>query len=287
MLEASGAYVLWGLLPIYWKLLERAGAVEILAHRILWSMVFLVLIVLVRRDLQWLVSAREPKVIATFVASSILLTTNWGIYIWAVINERIVETSLGYFIAPIAMSLMGVVFLREKLGRARGLAMAFALAGVLWLTFRYGTFPWVALALAFTWSIYGLTRKVARLGSLHGLLLETIVISPVALIWLLQLEAAGQGGFWREGAGFSLLLAGAGVATSVPLLLFASAARRISLVDVGILQYVAPTIQLLIGVLIYGEDASLERMIGFVLIWIGLLIFVGGLLRKRREVALI
>ena len=279
------AYVLWGLLPIYWKTLKAALPTEILAHRMAWSLVFVVALLAFRKNLSWLGSAlRDRRTILTFGASSMLLTLNWGIYIWAVNNNHIVETSLGYFIAPLLISLLGVVFLGERLRPLQIAAFLCALFGVLWLTFSHGEFPWIALSLAATWGVYGLIRKTAKLGSLQGLTVETLVVLPLAIGYLIYLEASGVGTF-GDSFGFSLLLAFAGVATAIPLLLFASAARRVTLTTVGLMQYIAPTIQYLIGTMIYGEIVSGAKLVGFAMVWIGLLIYSAEAVVRSTRIA--
>lgn len=286
VIHGVSAYILWGLLPIYWKLIGSVPAIEILAHRIVWSLVFLAIILLARRDADWVRQLASVRTVFLLTCSSILIALNWGLYIWAVTHGRIVETSLGYYIAPLVMSMFGVIFLREKLGRARAAALVLASAGVLWLTFLYGSFPWIAIALAFTWSFYGLIRKIAALGSLHGLALETLILTPVAAYYLLRLEMGGTGALGHLGGSTSILLVGAGVATSLPLLFFASAARRLTFVSVGMLQYIAPTLQFLIGIILYGEEAGLMRMIGFGFVWMALLVFVYSVARGQRQEAI-
>lgn len=274
VLFAAGAYVLWGLLPVYWKALIAASPTEILAHRMVWSLVFVALILAVRQNLAWLGPAlRNKRTLLTFSVSSVLLSVNWGIYIWAVNTGHIVETSLGYFISPLLISLLGVLFLRERLRPLQIGAFALALVGVLWLTFSHGEFPWIALSLAGTWGVYGLIRKTASLGSLQGLTVETLVVLPFAILYLLYLEYAGVGTFGHLGIGFTLLLVSVGIATATPLLFFASAARRVTLSTVGLMQYIAPTIQFLIGTLLYGEVVSKSKLLGFVFVWAGLLIY--------------
>ncbi|MBP9502305.1 MAG: EamA family transporter RarD [Candidatus Promineofilum sp.] len=285
VIYAAISYVCWGLLPIYWKTLHEVPAGQILAHRIVWSLVFVGLVLAVRRHWGWLGGAlHRPRVLLTFVLSGLLLGVNWFVYIWGVNAGFIVETSLGYFINPLVNVLLGYLILKEKLRGPQWLALSVALAGVLYLTFSYGAFPWIALTLAFTFGFYGLIRKTAALNSAEGLFLETAVLFLPALGFLLLQEMRGVGALAHSGITTNLLLMGAGVVTSVPLLLFASGARKITMTTLGLLQYIAPTLQFLIGVLIYHEEFGPSRVVGFGLIWLALILYSGeGLLRKRRQ----
>jgi chloramphenicol-sensitive protein RarD len=284
-LSAAAAYVLWGLLPLYWKALKGVPALEILAHRMVWSLAVVLGLLALRRHWAWLGPAlRNRRILLTYVTSALLLALNWYLYIWAVNANHIVETSLGYFINPLVNVLLGVLFLKERLRLGQGLAIGIAAAGVLYLTVAFGSLPWIALTLAGTFGVYGLLRKTAALESLEGLTLETLVLVPAALIYLLALEFQGRGAFGHSGAGTSLLLAGAGIATATPLLLFAVGARRITMTTLGLLQYFAPTIQLLLGVLLYDEVVTPEKLVGFVLIWLALGVYSAeGVLRSRRD----
>lgn len=284
VLYAAGAYFLWGLFPLYWKLLQDVPAGQILAHRIVWSLVFVGLVLMVRRNWGWLRGAlRRPRVVLTFALSGLLLGVNWFVYIWGVNAGFIVETSLGYFINPLVNVLLGFLILKEKLRGAQWLALSVALAGVLYLTFSYGAFPWIALTLAFSFGFYGLIRKTAVLNSAEGLFLETAVLFLPALGFLLLQEARGVGALAHSSMTTNLLLVGAGIVTSIPLLLFAAGARRITLTSLGLLQYMAPTLQFLIGVLIYNEEFGLSRVIGFGLIWLALILYTAESLLHRRH----
>lgn len=284
ILYAATAYIIWGLLPIYWKALHVVPATQILANRIVWSLVFVGLVLTMRRKWAWAVDARRrPRVLLTFTLSGTLLAVNWYTYIWGVNNGHIVETSLGYFINPLVNVLLGFVFLKERMRPAQWLALSVAAAGVLYLTFNYGSFPWIALTLAFSFGAYGLLRKTAPLNSAEGLFVETAVLFLPALGFLLLEEARGGGALGHMGATTTLLLIGAGAATSIPLLLFASGARRITLTTLGLLQYVAPTLQFLIGVLIYHEPFGVERLIGFGLIWLALALYTAESYVSRRR----
>jgi chloramphenicol-sensitive protein RarD len=268
---AACAYILWGLLPLYWKALHDVPALEILAHRMTWSLGFVLLLLAVRRQWRWLGQAlRNRRILLTYTASALLLGLNWYLYIWAVNSGHIVESSLGYFINPLVNVLLGVLFLKERLRIGQGLAIALAACGVLYLTISLGALPWIALVLATTFGIYGLLRKTAALNSLEGLTLETLVLFPAALAYLLFLESQQRAAFAHAALPTTLLLAGAGVATAIPLLLFAAGARRITMTTLGLLQYIAPTLQFLIGVFIYHEQVSTARLIGFGLIWLAL-----------------
>ncbi len=279
---AAGAYVVWGLLPIYWKALQAIPALEILAHRIVWACVFTFLLVIVRRQWRPLgIALRQPKILAAFAASGLLLTANWYIYIWAVNDGHIVETSLGYFINPLVNVLLGVLFLSERLRMGQIVAIGIALLGVLVLAFHYGSPPWIALSLAGTFGLYGLLRKTASLDSLVGLGVETLLIVPLAVGYLFWLGPAGA--FGQVGLVTQLLVIGTGVITAIPLLLFAAGARKITMTSLGILQYIAPTLQFAIGVLIYGELLTPARLAGFSLIWLALAIYSLESLWRSRQ----
>lgn len=284
---AAGAYIIWGLLPIYWKSLHNVPAGQILAHRIVWSLVFVGLILTSRHNWGWLAGAlKRPRVLLTFTLSGLLLGVNWFVYIWGVNAGFIVETSLGYFINPLVNVLLGYLILKEKLRLAQWLALSVAVVGVLYLTFSYGAFPWIALTLAFSFGIYGLLRKTADLNSAEGLFLETAVLFLPAFGFLLLQEMRGTGALAHSSTSTNLLLVGAGAVTSVPLLLFAAGARRITLTTLGLLQYMAPTLQFLIGVLIYHEAFGPERLVGFGLIWLALILYTAeSWIRRRRHLS--
>ena len=283
ILYALGAYVLWGFLPIYWKWLQHVPAHEVVSHRIGWSFIFLLIIITGTKKGLKFRSALTWRVLGFYSVSGIPLTVNWMVYIWAVHNDFIVETSLGYYINPLISVLLGMIFLGERLRPAQWYPLGLAALGVFYLTFAYGSFPWIALSLAFTFGFYGLVKKISPLGSLYGLTLETGIVFLPALGYLLYLNSLGQGAFNNVGLGSNTLLVGAGVVTSIPLLLFASAAKRISLTMIGLMQYIAPSIQLLIGVFIYNENFTGTKLIGFSMVWIALLIFwaEGVVARKR------
>jgi chloramphenicol-sensitive protein RarD len=271
---AVGAYVAWGLLPLFWRALHALPALEIMSHRIVWGLFVALMLLAYQRRWQWLGAvAASKRTLLTFATSAVLLSLNWFVYIWAVNAGYIVETSLGYFINPLVNVLLGVLFLKERLRVGQGIAVAVALGGVLYLTVQYGALPWIALALASSFGAYGLLRKTAALGSLEGFTLESLLLFVPALAYLLYREASVGGAFVHLGLGTSLLLACAGIVTAVPLLLFAASARRIPFILLGILQYIAPTIQFLLGVLVYGEALTAQRLLGFCLIWLALAIY--------------
>lgn len=281
------AYISWGVLPAYWKLLQEVPAHEVLGHRMAWSLLLtLAVIVALGRFGKFLQAARERRNLQTFTATSLLLAVNWLLYIWAVQAGYIVEASLGYFINPLINVLFGMLFFGEKMRVPQWAAIVLAALGVLYLTVYYGRFPWIALVLAVTFAIYGLLHKKTHLAPLDGLGLETAVLFVPTVVMLVALEVAGVGSFGHIGVAGSLLLAGAGLITTVPLLLFGYAAQQIPLSTLGFLQYLAPSINLLIGVFVYHEDFGRARIIGFCLIWSGLALFLAenllGRWRARR-----
>jgi len=280
-----GAYVTWGLFPIYWKWLHNVPALQLIGHRILWSFLLLFVVILVSR--QWSVfraAALKPHVLRIYFVAAVLIGINWLVYVWAVNAGFIVQVSLGYYINPLLNVLMGVLFLRERLRPLQWIPLGLAAAGVLYLTWAYGSLPWISLTLAFSFGIYGLVKKIAPLGSLYGLSLETGLLFLPALLYLLCADAIGQGAFLHTGAISDVLMMGAGLMTTIPLLMFASAARRIPLSLVGILQYIAPTLQFLLGVLVYGEPFTHTQLIGFGIVWVALILFaVEGYLASRAQ----
>lgn len=284
ILSAISAYFLWGIFPIYWKMIQEVPALEIIGHRIVWSFIFVVIVVTVTRDWRGLGQVfKNPKTMLTFLVTGILLFINWLVYIWAVNTGFIVDASLGYFINPLVSVLLGVIFLRERLRLWQWVPVGIATLGVLYLTFSYGALPWIGLTLAFTFATYGLLKKVGALSSNHGFTLEMGTLFLPALAYLLFLEFKGQGSFPHGPALETFLLLLAGVATGLPLLLFGFAARLVPLSTLGFFQYIAPTLQFLIGVLIYGELFSIDRMIGFGLIWLALIIYSADSFRARQR----
>ena len=272
--NALTVYVMWGFFPIYWKLLQDVPALQVIGHRIGWSFLLLMTVILFTKQWKDFRSvALKPKIIGIYAIAGILLSVNWLIYVWGVNSGFIVETSLGYFINPLISVLLGVVFLHERLRTMQWIPIGLAAAGVIYLTVTYGRLPWIALSLAFSFGIYGLVKKLAPLGSLYGLTLETALVFPIAFVYLAFAQSTGAGAFLQNNLVTDILLIGTGVVTSIPLLLFASAVRQIPLTMIGILQYIAPTLQFLIGVFLYHEPFDQSRLIGFSLVWLALIIF--------------
>ena len=268
------AYVMWGFFPIYWKLLEDVPALQVIGHRVGWSFILLIAVILLTK--QWKEfrgAALDPKVIGIYAIAGVLLSVNWLIYVWGVNSGFIVETSLGYFINPLISVLLGVLFLHERLRSMQWIPVGLAAVGVIYLTLTYGRLPWIALSLAISFGVYGLVKKLAPLGSLYGLTLETALVFPIAIFYLLFVQMTGTGVFLHHGAPTDILLVGTGIVTSIPLLMFASAARQIPLTMIGVLQYIAPTLQFLIGIFLYHEPFDQSRLIGFSLVWLALIIF--------------
>jgi chloramphenicol-sensitive protein RarD len=284
-----GAYVLWGFFPIYWKWLERVPALQLLDHRILWSFLFLFGILLwLRQGSEFRAAVSSPRVLLIYAVAAILLAVNWLTYVWAVNAGFIVETSLGYFINPLLSMVLGVVILGERLRSWQWVPVALAAAGMVYLTVIYGSLPWIGLILAFSFGLYALIQKVAPLGSLHSVTLETGLLFLPAVCYLVFTEANGSGAFLHSTPVANLLMVGAGVITAVPLLMFAAATQRIPLSLVGILQYIAPTMYFFIGVLLYGEPLTLERLIGFIIIWLAIAIFaVEGFLHHQAQIGVV
>jgi chloramphenicol-sensitive protein RarD len=268
------AYGLWGGFPLYWPLLEPAGAPEILAHRILWSMVTMgVLVVIFRRTSQLRAILADRRTFLLLAAAALVVTINWATYIYGVNNERVVETSLGYFINPLVTVLMGVLILGERLRPLQWGAMGIASLAVVVLTVDYGRLPYIALILAFSFGTYGLLKKTADVGALESLAVETTVVAPLAAVYLGWLIASGASSFGTEGGGHALLLASTGIVTAIPLICFSAAATRVPMTTLGLLQYLAPVLQFAVGVFVLGEAMPASRWIGFVLVWVALVVF--------------
>jgi chloramphenicol-sensitive protein RarD len=286
ILCAIGAYLMWGLFPLYWKQLETIPALQLIGHRIAWSFILLLLVILLTR--QWRTfrsAALEGKTLRIYLLAGILISLNWFTYVWAVTHDHVVETSLGYYINPLFSVLLGVTIFREHLRPIQWMPIGLAALGVTYLTVSLGTPPWIALTLAFTFGLYGLVKKIAPLGSLYGLTLETGWLFLPAVGYLVVCELSGQGAFLHSGLQANSMMVGAGLVTTVPLLLFAYAAPRVPLTTVGILQYINPTMQFLLGVLLYREPFTPARLIGFGLVWAGLILFWGEGLYARRNLA--
>ncbi len=285
ILTAASAFFLWGVLPVYWKLLDSVPSSEILLHRVVWALVFVAVLLTWQRRWSWLRPAlANRRIMFTFIATAMLIAINWFTYNWAINAGYIIDTSLGYFITPLFSVFLGVMLLGERPLFWQQVALVFAGLGVLYLTIMYGAFPWIALTLTITFGLYGLLRKLASLSALEGLTLETMLLSIPAVVAIVYLENKGVGAMGQAPLSTSALLILSGVITAVPLLLFAHGARRITLMNLGLLQYIAPTCQFIIGVAIYGEQISVDRLIGFGLVWIGLIIFTWeSIIRSRRE----
>jgi len=278
------AWTMWGFFPLYWPLLEPAGAVEILAHRIFWSLVVMLGVVLVlrkRASLRATIADRRTR--RVLAVAAVLITVNWGTYIWGVNHHHVVETSLGYFINPLVSVLIGVVVLGERLRRLQWAALALAGIAVLALTVEYGRPPWVSLILAFSFGCYGLAKKKANAGAVESLVVETLVVSPVAVAYLVFLGATGASTFGSHGSWHVALMIGTGVVTVLPLLAFGGAATRIPLSTLGLMQYITPTVQFLLGILFFHEPMPAMRWVGFGLIWLALALFTAESLRHRRR----
>jgi chloramphenicol-sensitive protein RarD len=283
-LLAVTAFLLWGGVAIYFKAIATVPVDEVLAHRALWSVPFLALVLAAGRRWGELATAlRDPLVRRAVLVTTLLLAFNWSVFIWAIGEERVLEASLGYYINPLVNVFLGVVVLRERLDLWQGLAVLLAAVGVLNLTLKAPGFPWVSLALAFSFGIYGLVRKLARVASVSGLFIETSLLLPLALAYLLYLGATGAARFGAEGLGFSLLLMLAGPLTALPLMAFVGAAKRLNYATLGMFQYLAPTCLFLLAVFLYDEPFTGDHLVSFVCIWSALAIYsLGTLARLRR-----
>lgn len=277
------AYTIWGFFPLYWRALDSVSASEILVHRIIWSFVFLVSLLAIQKQWRWIKNIfANPKQLLPSTLAAFLLAGNWFIYIWGVNSGFVVETSLGYFINPLVNVLLGVIFLKERLRPGQWLSMIIAFCGVLYLTFGYGSFPWIAISLALSFGFYGLLKKKINFRSTNGLLVEMgILVLPALLFWL-ALNSRDSTVSFKSDFSIMLLLALGGVVTIVPLIFFSAAAQLIPLSMLGILQYIGPTLQFLIGVFIFDEPFSTARMIGFLFIWVALLVYgIEGYWQRR------
>lgn len=282
-----GAYLMWGFLPIYWKYLESVRPDVVLSHRIIWSCIFMLLIVLFTKQTRSFITEcrrilHQKKTLIIITTASILISLNWLIFIWAVQNEYVIQTSLGYYMNPLINVLLSVVFLKETLSKAQITAVALAAIGVIYLTLSYGVFPWVSIVLALTFSIYGLLKKIVQLSPTFSLAIETLIVTPIAIIYLLFTFGPGIG-MAGNLLNVNILLVLAGVATAIPLLLFGTAVQHISLSMVGFLQYIAPTIMLFIGIFLYNEAFTKSHLFAFVFIWIALIIYVASTLKPKKQ----
>ncbi len=286
VLSAGLAFLCWGLFPLYFHAISEVPPLQILVHRVLWSLLFLALILTARHQWKWLGELRsQPRVMISFAVSSLLLSGNWLLYIWAVNSGHVIEASLGYFINPLVNVMLGYLVLKERLRSGQWAAIGLAALGVLWLTWQAGNMPWIALLLAASFGGYGLMRKTAKLGALEGLSFETMILFPIALAYLVWLTMHGQNSFITTTSDSTRwLLVASGPITAIPLLLFASGARKIPLSVLGLLQYIGPTIQLSLGVFVFHEAFTQARLIGFALIWgaLALYAFEGVLVSRRK-----
>ncbi|WP_144547930.1 EamA family transporter RarD [Bacillus sp. X1(2014)] len=278
VIHAGFSYLLWGLLPIYWKLLEHVNAKEILASRVVWSFIFMIVILLLTKKWGLFLRtikgfAKNKKQLAALTIASLLISVNWFIYIWAVNSGHMIEASLGYYINPLISILLGMIVLKEKLTVYQYASFVLAAIGVLIISISHGQFPWIAIVLALSFGLYGLAKKLINVDSAIGLTLETLVITPIAVIYIGFLFISGTNDFLNAGIQTDLLLIGAGVATAVPLLYFAKGAQKIPLSLLGFLQYIAPTLTLLLGVFVYHEHFSKIQLLSFMFIWSALTIY--------------
>ncbi|TCC53801.1 EamA family transporter RarD [Kribbella capetownensis] len=282
------AYLIWGLFPLYWRLLDHSGAIELLAHRVLWSLVTIaILVVVLRKFGQVKALLREPRRRWPLIAAAFLISANWGTYIWAVNHGRVVETSLGYFITPLFTVLLGVVVLKERLRSLQWVALAVAFVAVAGLTIENGRPPWVAIILTFSFGLYGLTKKQAGAGAIEGMAIESATVAPLALAAIVVLGTQGESTVTHHGAGYLTLVLLTGPITAVPLLLFGASATRVSMTTLGLLNYIAPIMQFVCGVLVFHEEMSPMRWAGFGLVWLALVIFtLDSMNRRRRTIAI-
>ena len=280
------AYVLWGILPVYWKALELVSPFEILSSRFMWSCVFVLMLIIFQK--KWLLFAKEVKQVfsnvktgAAMAAAGITISFNWGTFIWAVNNGHIVETSMGYYINPLVSILFAVVFLRERLDKMQLAAITCAFIGVASMVYSFGKIPWVSLTLAFTFALYGLLKKILPVSALTSIMLETLLITPLALVYEYSLWQQGVSFYASGNLQVIMMLTGAGVVTAIPLLLFTAGARLLPLKIIGFLQYISPTLTLLIGVFVYNEAFTASHLLAFGWIWAALLLFIVSQLRSN------
>ncbi|WP_225100492.1 EamA family transporter RarD [Streptomyces sp. CoH27] len=284
LLNGFAAYGMWGLVPLFWPLLKPAGAVEILTHRMVWSLVVVAAALLFIRRWAWAGELlRQPRRLALVAVAAAVITVNWGVYIWAVNSGHVVESSLGYFINPLVTIAMGVLLLKERLRPVQWAAVATGFAAVVVLTVGYGRPPWISLTLAFSFATYGLVKKKVGLGGIESLAAETAIQFLPALAYLLWLVAHGKSSFVNDGTGHAALLASTGLVTALPLVCFGAAAIRVPLSTLGLLQYLAPVFQFLLGVLYFHEAMPVERWAGFALVWLALILLTGDALRTARR----
>ncbi|MEJ9232823.1 EamA family transporter RarD [Peribacillus butanolivorans] len=271
------SYIMWGITPIYWKIVQNVSSGEIIAQRVFWSFIFMFVLIFFTKKWNTYVEfvkeiVKKPKLFWSLIIAAVLISSNWGIFMWAVIEGKILEASLGQYINPLTSMLIGVIVLKERLSGAQILAFILAGIGVLTLTLHYGVIPWISLSLALTFGFYGLTKKMIKADSTIGLTLETMVISPIALAYLIYLISQSQTQFFNS-ISTSLLLMGSGIVTALPLLLFTKSAKKVSLSMLGILQYISPTLSLIVGVFLYHEVLTKAHIIAFIFIWLALAVY--------------
>lgn len=278
-------YLLWGIFPIYWKTIRSVPSVEIIWHRMVWSFIFVLLVIRISGKWQnFRLNLKNIKDLLPYLFTAILLSINWFTYVWAVNAGYIVETSLGYFINPLVNVLLGMTFLKERLRPWQWFSVLLAGLGIAYLTWHYGSLPWIGLTLAITFGLYGLIKKSAALNSTQGFAVETGIMFVPAMVFILVKEFSGQGALLNQPVFIKFLLVLAGCATGIPLLLFGVAARQINLSTLGFLQYIAPTLQFMIGVLVYKETFTQENLIGFGFIWVALMVFSIEVYLTRRKI---
>ncbi|SDP34325.1 EamA family transporter RarD [Halobacillus aidingensis] len=283
----AGAYILWGVLPIYWKMIQEIPAFEILAHRIVWSFLFMgIVIMIARKQKEFMRECRQiiknKKQLVGITLASITISINWVTYILAVNTDHVVEASLGYYINPLVSILLGMIVLKEKFSKAQWLAFLLAALGVIYMTVNFGSVPWLALLLAFSFGSYGLLKKLVPLNAMFGLTIETLIVTPVALVFLFQ-QQTGQWSTIDFGSWTTAIVFGAGIVTAIPLLLFSAGAKRIPLSMVGFLQYFAPTIMLIIGIFLYDEPFTDVHAVSFTLIWAGLAVYTVTRMKRLKK----
>ena len=284
LIYGVSAYVLWGMFPLYWPLLEPANPLEIVSHRAVWTLVFCLIVLAITHALKsTLATFRRPKVAAKLFLASVLISINWLIYIWATNNDHVVEASLGYYINPLIIIAFGVILLKEKMRKMQWVAVSIATVGVIVLTVDYGRLPWIALGLALSWGTYGLVKKQLGLGALEGLAIETMIAFIPYCAYLIFIGSKGEGQF-GNGAGLTILLISAGAVTAIPLLLFNGSTTRLPYSTIGLLQYITPTIQFSIGVWVNNEAMPTARWVGFIFIWLALITLATDLLKSGRSV---
>lgn len=283
LIYAFSAYIWWGFIPVFWKQLDHISSAEIVMHRMVWSCVIvLVMIMFMRQWREFSALFSQPKVMLRLLIASALMTINWGVFIWAVNSGYLVETSMGYFINPLINVLFGVLFFAERLRKGQMFALFIAFVGVLYLVLTFGAFPWISFTLAITFALYSVTKKSITVPAAHGMGLETLFFIVPAIAYLIYIEANGSGQFTASAFNASMLVLG-GLFTLIPLLLFAAAAKKVTMTVLGMTQYIGPSLQLLIGVFIYNEEFGSERMIAFGLIWLALAVYSVDQIRHRRR----